>query len=362
MGNQERMMQDLLSLRKTCVSDLFMSKNPKYTMWRLGIVTFLAVLILFVVDLLLTPFEPFHDITPYYYAVIAFNLVSEGNILINRYFDKHSPWFFKVLPRIVKQLSWSLLWTAIVGIMGYILIPKNHYEPELFRKTFSLIFIFGALFVLIFNAILFIRSFIENWKSSFEENEKIKREKLKSDYIALQNQLNPHFLFNSLSVLISEIRFDPPKAEEFARKMSDVYRYVLQCKDVMTISLRKELQFIEKYIYLHQIRLGGAVHLEISIPDEMKETMIPPLTLQLLIENALKHNVVNQKQPLTISISCNDQGQLVVTNNLQTKKTTFSTGTGLTNLSERYRLLSGHEISFGPNENEYKVVLPLLDE
>jgi len=79
-----------------------MSGNPKYTLWRLSIVTFIAVLILVVVDLLLTPFKPFHDLIPYIYAIVAFNLVSEGNILINRHFDKHSPWFFKVLPRIIK--------------------------------------------------------------------------------------------------------------------------------------------------------------------------------------------------------------------------------------------------------------------
>ncbi len=339
-----------------------MSGNPKYTLLRLSIVTFIAVLILFVADLLMTPFEPFHDFIPYIYAIVAFNLVSEGNILINRYFDTHSPWFFRVLPRIIKQLSWSLLWTVIVGIIAYLVVPKKQYETGLFMKTFSLVFMFGALFVLIFNAILFIRSFIHNWKTSFEENEKIKREKLKSDYMALQNQLNPHFLFNSLSVLISEIRFDPPKAEEFARKMAEVYRYVLQCKDVMTISLKKELQFIDNYIYLHQIRLGGAIHLEVKLSDGGQQKMIPPLTLQLLVENALKHNKVSLKEPLTISISNDTAGQLVVTNTLQTKKTTYSTGTGLSNLAERYRLLSGTEINFGEDQNLYKVVLPLLEE
>lgn len=356
------MMHEMLSLHKTCVSDLFMSGNPKYTLLRLSIVTFIAVLILFVADLLMTPFEPFHDFIPYIYAIVAFNLVSEGNILINRYFDTHSPWFFRVLPRIIKQLSWSLLWTVIVGIIAYLVVPKKQYETGLFMKTFSLVFMFGALFVLIFNAILFIRSFIHNWKTSFEENEKIKREKLKSDYMALQNQLNPHFLFNSLSVLISEIRFDPPKAEEFARKMAEVYRYVLQCKDVVSIPLKQELQFIDNYIYLHQIRLGGAIHLNVELSKEEQLKMIPPLTLQLLVENALKHNKVSLKEPLTIIITSDPSGQLVVTNNLQTKKTTFSTGTGLKNLSERYRLLSGKEIFFGEEDKQYKVVLPLLNE
>jgi LytS/YehU family sensor histidine kinase len=193
---------------------------------------------------------------------------------------------------------------------------------------------------------------------SLLENEKLKREKLMSDYTALQNQLNPHFLFNNLSVLISEIRYDRDRAEEFARKMADIYRYVLQSKDKTLVPVKEELRFIENYVFLHNIRLGMAVRLEVDLSDSIKEEMIPPLTLQLLVENALKHNRASEKEPLHIRIS-SENGNLVVSNNLQLKKTTFSTGTGLANLNERYKLLFGKEVTVEKAEDEFRVLLPM---
>ena len=193
---------------------------------------------------------------------------------------------------------------------------------------------------------------------SLLENEKLKREKLMSDYTALQNQLNPHFLFNNLSVLISEIRYDQDRAEEFARKMADIYRYVLQSKDKTLVTVAEELKFIENYVFLHNIRLGMAVRLKVDLTDKLKEEMIPPLTLQLLVENALKHNKASEKEPVMIRIFFENEN-LIVSNNVQLKKTTFSTGTGLTNLNERYKLLFGKEVKITKTDKEFRVDLPM---
>jgi LytS/YehU family sensor histidine kinase len=310
------------------------------------------------VELMFVDHKVFGRPSVYLYAIVAFNIVSEGNILINRYFEKKEPWVLKVSSRIIKQVFLSLVWTSLIGILFYYLIPSEEEDLDKYSKGFVLTFTFGALFVLIYNSILFIQSFIANWKVSMLENEKLKREKLKSDYTALQNQLNPHFLFNNLSVLISEIRYESNRAEEFARKMADIYRYVLQSKDKTLVQVREELKFIENYVFLHNIRLGNAVKLEVVLSGEELDESLPPLTLQLLVENALKHNKASEKEPLNIKIFKED-GDLVVSNNLQLKRTTYSTGTGLTNLNERYKLLYGKEVTIENLAEEFRVLLPM---
>ena len=332
--------------------------NLKYTLMRIGLISLLAILILIFVEFMSISHSVFEELSVYLYAIVAFNIVSEGNILVNKYFEKKYPWTYKVSARIAKQLLLSLVWTSLIGVLFFFIIPAKSHKLDEYTRGFILTFTFGALFVLIFNAILFIRSFITNWKISLLENEKLKHEKLKSDYAALQNQLNPHFLFNSLSVLISEIHFNSGRAEVFARKMSDIYRYVLQCKDKTTVTIKEELQFIESYTFLHNIRLGDAVKLDVDLSQEELDLTIPPLTLQLLIENALKHNKANEKEPLKIKIHISDF-RLVVTNNLQKKKTTYSIGTGLNNLNERCKLLYGKGIEYGEENGLYKVSLPL---
>ena len=336
----------------------YLTGSLKYTLMRISIVSLLAILVLLFVELIFVEHKVFARPVVYLFAIVAFNIVSEGNILINRYFEKKEPWVFRVSGRIFKQVTISLVWTSFVGILFYYIILRAEQNLEKYTKGFILIFTFGALFVLIYNSILFIQSFIANWKVSMLENEKLKHEKLMSDYTALQNQLNPHFLFNNLSVLISEIRYDQDRAEEFARKMADIYRYVLQSKDKTLVTVSEELEFIENYVFLHNIRLGDAVKLSVKLDSNQRDETLPPLTLQLLVENALKHNKASEKEPLNIRIFM-DAGNLVVSNNLQLKKTTYGTGTGLTNLNERYKLLYGKEIRVEKTESEFRVVLPV---
>ncbi|TAJ15642.1 histidine kinase [Marinilabiliaceae bacterium JC017] len=337
-----------------------MSGKLLFSLLRIGIVSLLAFGTIMLVDILLLPYAQHRNPIPYAMGIIAFNLVSEGNVFINRYLDKTSPWFFKLYPRIIKQLLLSLAWTTLMGIIFYFIVPTQ-IEKDQFIRVFALTFIFGAIFVLIFNSILFLKSFFVNWKQSFFEMEKLKQEKLKSDFLALQNQMNPHFLFNCLSVLISEIHFNPPKAEEFTRKMSEVYRYVLQRKNDMTVTLKKELQFLDNFTYLHKIRLGNAFFIEQAISDDFLSEKIPPQTLQLLVENALKHNRSTEKEPLYIHIESTASGTLIIRNNLQERRTTYSTETGLTNLAERYQLICGKNIRVEKTDNEFIVEIPLIE-
>lgn len=189
----------------------------------------------------------------------------------------------------------------------------------------------------------------------------LQRENNTARYTALQQQLNPHFLFNSLNTLIAEIEYDPARAVSFTRRLSDVYRYVLRVQRLPLVPLDEELRFADAYLYLHRVRLGNCLGCRMEIPDEVRECSLPPLTLQLLIENVIKHNVITSSRPLEIEIAVRD-GWLTVSNPIRTKRGAESGGVGLQNLSNRCRMMLGREIEVLRTEDRFTVKIPLSHE
>lgn len=190
---------------------------------------------------------------------------------------------------------------------------------------------------------------------------KLQSENDTARYTALQNQLNPHFLFNSLNTLIAEIEYNPTNAVHFTKHLSSVYRYVLQSQDKTLVSLSEELEFTRSYLFLHEVRLGNCLTCQCDIPAECTDSMLPPLTLQLLVENVIKHNSITSSKPMTISIGA-DSEHLTVSNPIHPKKSTASCGVGLQNLDKRCKLMSGKGIII-ENENEtFTVKVPLIYE
>lgn len=180
---------------------------------------------------------------------------------------------------------------------------------------------------------------------------------------ALQSQISPHFLFNSLNSLSSLIADEPRKAEQFVDEMSTVYRYLLQTSEHELTSLSTEIKFITAYYHLLKTRYGQGFDLTIDIPDQCKDCLIPPLTLQLLVENAVKHNIVSADCPLHIHIYTDrDNGTLTVSNNLQrrSRKGIASTQKGLLNITTKYKLLNQPEIKILESGDNFKVVVPLI--
>ena len=345
-------------------------KNPRIsiidkgvwpTVRRFLIVSFIGILVNVFVYLLYgeSP-NPLDTPVPFILSVLWFNLVSEGNIIINRYLDKKSPWFFSISRRVKKQLLWSFLWTVCVVIVSFKTLPIHVFEEPYFRRSAVLGITFGFIFVLIFNAILFIHSFLFNWKKSLLEVETLKQAKMQSDYKVLQNQLNPHFLFNSFSTLISEIHYNPKQAIEFTQKLAEVYRYVLQKRNDITVPLHEELDFLNDFVFLHQKRMGNALVVNMNIPDRYSYHHIPPLSLQLIIENAIKHNCASEQNPLIITIEITDDKKLKISNNLQPQKTVCSTGTGIENIAQRFKMLTGEDIRVSKTPTTYSIELPLL--
>ena len=190
---------------------------------------------------------------------------------------------------------------------------------------------------------------------------KLQKENLQSQFDVLKQQVNPHFLFNSLNVLTSLIRIEPDLAEKFTEHLSKVYRYVLENKDNELVMLSTELHFLDAYIFLLNIRFMGKIKVNIHIPDTQKTCMVIPLALQLLIENAIKHNAMSKKSPLIIDIFTDEKHYLNVINNLQEREAHMaSTGVGLKNIMNRYLLLNNARPEFEKTNTHFIARIPLI--
>jgi len=299
---------------------------------------------------------------PYFFLLIYilfFNIASEGNIFFDRYLNKRISWYYFPKKRLLTQLVFTFLWSFIVVGVPFIL---RYIWGSLIYPMFSVVtFIAVVLFLITFNGIFMAINFFNEWKAAVLEAEMLKQEKLKSDYKVLQNQVDPHFLFNSFNVLISEINYDPKRAEQFTRELSNVYRYVLQSKNHELIPVEKEMTFIRSFIYLHQVRVEEALKFDFDIDEVALKKRILPLTLQILVENAIKHNVMNKNEVLSISIK-SEKDKLIIKNNLNPKKTLYSTKTGLENIQKRYELLKKEGFRIEVIEDEFIVYVPLIEE
>lgn len=192
------------------------------------------------------------------------------------------------------------------------------------------------------------------------ENEQLRTENLVNQYETLKSQLNPHMLFNSLNTLYSLIRESPDKAQNYLQELSRVMRYTLHDNLSKTVTLDEEMSFVRSYIYLLQMRYEENLSFDIDIPQEMLQRQVPPMAVQLLVENAVKHNEISNRNPLTVRIYVAD-GNLCVSNRIQPKLSdSSSTCIGLANLSKRYRLLLGRDITIEDNDKYFKVTIPLI--
>ena len=192
--------------------------------------------------------------------------------------------------------------------------------------------------------------------------ERLKQEMVEFQFQTLKNQVNPHFLFNSFNTLISIIEEEPRIAVEYVEKLSEFFRNMLGYRDQTVIPLREELDLLQTYFFLQQKRYGDKLMLRVEVPDVYMKRYIPPLTLQMLIENAVKHNVISEQKPLTIEIGVNGEGLLFVQNNLQKKRGAVpSTGTGLQNIRSRLQLLGQDAMQVMETSEYFSVQLPLLE-
>ena len=203
--------------------------------------------------------------------------------------------------------------------------------------------------------------FFDEWVKNAQRSETLAKENIRSQFEALKNQLDPHFLFNSMNTLAALIDEHNEPAQKYLEQLSDVYRYVLMSKQKETVPLHEEWAFVESYIHLNKARFRDNLIVYNELPESAMQQWVPPLSLQLLVENAIKHNVVSKDRPLTLRLSVDAHDYITVENNVQKKNILErSTKTGLQNMINRYALLTDERVEVFQTEDMFSVKIPTL--
>jgi sensor histidine kinase YesM len=299
-------------------------------------------------------------------VLVLVMLVWEVNHLIQKNLEVLTRWLGQKINPLIIHFSLSLIGVLVVAILPVLLLHEWYdvgkplsWLPIKIALGFSFRI---NLFLHCINAIVF---YMNKYKRAQLQAELLKKQSIEARFDALRNQINPHFLFNSFNVLSQLVYKDPDTSARFIDQLSNVYRYLLYNQDQKLIRLKEELDFLESYIYLLKIRFQENLKVVHHIPEAKKESFIAPATLQLLIENAIKHNVVSKKDPLEIRIYCEngtpDVNKLVVENNLQPKPVPEeSSKLGLKNIRSRYDFLVGPEAVEVISSPVFTVKIPLV--
>jgi sensor histidine kinase YesM len=299
------------------------------------------------------------------FSFLMSSALSFGGITVEAYFDKRISWIEKPVKRLILTVSVYILYCFVISLI-LIIILVLMTVPEVTLQTLDWARVIRntvnpILIALVIITIFVSRSWLMEWRNVAIEAEQLKSNKLAFQYQSLKDQLNPHFLFNSLNVLSHLVYEDADKSAAFIQQLSKIYRYVLDVQQEELVSLEKELEFARNYLSLQHIRFGESLKFSID-SDLPRQKYLPPLSLQLLLENAVKHNIASSANPLYLSIGAKD-GYLWIANNLQPKLTQSadSSGIGLSNIRQRYALLSNVSPVVEEKEGKYWVGLPLLD-
>jgi sensor histidine kinase YesM len=287
----------------------------------------------------------------------------EGNQQIVHYMKRRFPDHSQTSRRIITQAALSLGFILLALLLIQIVLNIIFGQPLLDLADIAYSIKPSILATLLITTFAEASYFFERWKHSIQEAEQIKQAHIQSQYETLKNQVNPHFLFNSLNTLITIIPEDPQTAVAFVQKLANVYRYVLQSKDKEIVTLAEEMQVAEAYVFLLKTRFGDNLQVNITINQQMMKLYLAPLTIQMLLENAVKHNIVSSEKPLLIDIFTEQGEKIIVKNVIQHKQFTEhtdSTHTGLANIVQRYRLLSEKKVEILTTHSTFTVVLPLL--
>lgn len=316
----------------------------------------------------------YNDLTPriadalysrgaFVFFILAFNILGHATLRLSSWINiqyatnVRSRWKIPAIYVIVLLLFLLLNY----GLLVFAKILAGAPNPFTFvNGGWRILIVVWLVELVILGLVLSNRSMLNTLKLQ-RKAAKLQAENDAARYTALQNQLNPHFLFNSLNTLVAEIEYNPKNAVSFTKHLSSVYRYVLQGQNKTLVTLGEELEFTRSYLFLHEVRLGNCLTCEYEIPTDCTDCMLPPLTLQLLVENVIKHNSITQGKPMTITIRTENE-YLVVSNPIHPKKGVVSSGVGLQNLAKRCKLMACGDIMIENQTDTFTVKVPLLYE
>ena len=283
-------------------------------------------------------------------------------------------WFFDFLD---KRISWDenpklravlgivgtvIMTMLILVILNFILWTVIEGKPigVLWLKENRLFYIIGMVITVVVTSVIHAIGFFNEVQRVKKQSYELRQQKLSSELNALRAHVDPHFLFNSFNVLSGLIDEDKDRAQTFLSGLSSIYRYILEQRNEQTCTLEEELGFAKRYLELQHMRFENGIRLETDISTTYLERKVPSLTLQLLLENAIKHNAFDAKNPLVVKLSI-EEDSLIIRNNYRPKKELIkSSGLGLQNITDRYDILSDRKIEVSSNDKEFIVKIPLL--
>jgi sensor histidine kinase YesM len=339
----------------------------KFNIKNFGFRNISSILIILLISIIITfIFGGFSSVWQALALNIAYGLmigltISLGCGYISESMLKNKNWIQKPVKKyvsVILAVTAFIIIDVIVINMFWFKLSQGRELLDIFRYGFYIrMMLFELIIAMVIYLIILSYHFAKNMNEYYLESQKAKEERNKFRYATLKNQINPHFLFNSLNVLSGMIYKDVEKSDDFISKLAGIYRYVLDVQDEEVVSLEKEIGFIKEYLFLLSSRFNNNLKYEINAKSDQ---YIIPMAVQILVENALKHNKVSDEKPLYISISTN-KDYLLVTNSLNRKEeSTSSLEIGLNNINSRYKYVTDKKITISESEHKFSVSIPLL--
>jgi len=288
------------------------------------------------------------------FCSLVWVILWKGNDYVSHFISQKISWLHYPVKRFFIGLA------ATMGFSLFALYVLDLAYTAVFNVNLSQNVYFSIIVTIIISLFLHGRSFLMNWRKTIIDAERLQKESIAAKYESLKSQVNPHFLFNSLNALSNLVYEDQDKAVKFIKQLSEVYRYVLDTREKEVVPLEDEIRFLRSYLFLQQIRFGDKLMVEFDIKDP-GHIKIAPLALQMLLENAIKHNIVSEEDPLLIKVY-SDNHYIIVENNIQKKITLGepSMGVGLENICKRYEFLSDTKVEVIQDQSMFQVKLPVL--
>ena len=287
----------------------------------------------------------------------------KGNEWLATYPDRFISWREFPTKRLLIGISLHIVYTLLASFSVEQLanlVLNGEFRWRSFDEIISYN-LTAVIIAIIISLFLIARTFVYFWRDLAIEHEQLKAQSMASRFASLKAQMNPHFLFNSLNVLSGLVYKDPDLSAQFIRRLAEVYRYVLDRQDKEVVSIEEELEFINSIVFLQRIRFGEHLKINISIPSNSSHK-IAPMALQMLIENAIKHNVISADKPLCIEVG-QSENYFYVKNTLQEKQVmSESLGIGLNNIKKRYGFLTDKAVIISRENNAFLVKLPILED
>ncbi|WP_127123659.1 histidine kinase [Chryseotalea sanaruensis] len=292
-----------------------------------------------------------------FFSAVMWAVLWIGNGELASFLSTKFPWVKMPITRLWTGLISTVIFTTIAAIG---LLKLWEYSRNIRFNDYSDFVIVSLIITFFISLTMHGREFLLQWRKSAVDAERYQKESMTATYESLKSQVNPHFLFNSLNALTNLVYEDQDKAAKFIKQLSEVYRYVLDTRDKELVPIADELRFLESYTYLQRIRFGDKLKIENTL--DATQSLVAPLALQMLVENAVKHNEISQDKPLTIRLY-RDGNFLIVENTLQRKLNSgeASSGMGLDNITKRYQFLDSRQVQVVEDDQHFVVKIPIIN-